>query len=42
MNAEGTNPDDGVIVREGVEVVVEDGLSDDVEPQAAEEVLHLH
>ena len=33
--------DDGVIMRERVKIVVENGLPDDVERQPAEEVLHL-
>ena len=33
---------DRVVMGEGVEVVVEDSLADDVQRQPREEVLHLH
>ena len=33
---------DGVIVRQAVEVVVEDSLADDVQGEPREQVLHLH
>ena len=34
--------DDGVVSGEGVEVIIEDGLANDVQRQATEEVLHLY
>ena len=40
--AQGTDLDDRVVMGERVEVVVKHRLADDVQRQAAEEILHLH
>lgn len=38
----GARLDDGVVMGEAVEVVVEHGLPDDVQREAGEQVLHFH